>query len=260
MPSNLQGAVAARDHRRTVSLLTGPLYEERFAMNDAVLNLVRTRSLADQIADSIVEGIAAGAIKPGQKIIEVELASQLQVSRVPVREALKILEAQGIVESRPHRGVRVVDFDSRKIAQIYEVRIFLEKLAIRDACNDVQNMSGLLARLDATIEQMDQCLARGDLMGVSKADMQFHHEICIAAENRIVLILWETLSRHMLIIFEQELMGDTDSAHIVDHHRALRDALKHRDMNRLEHELEQHILRIQGADPEARHSASRASP
>ena len=84
-------------------------------MTDPALSLVRTRSLADQVANSIVEGIANGAIAPGQKIIEVDLATQLQVSRAPVREALKILEAQGIVVGRPHRGVRVVDFDKSKI-------------------------------------------------------------------------------------------------------------------------------------------------
>jgi DNA-binding GntR family transcriptional regulator len=221
-------------------------FQDASNMDDAVLNLVRTRSLADQVADSIVEGIAAGIIMPGQKVIEVDLANQLQVSRVPVREALKILEAQGIVVSRPHRGVRVVDFDTRRIAQIYEVRIFLEKLAIRDACNDAENMPALLARLDSAIEQMDQCLARGDLMGVSKADMQFHREICIASDNKIVLILWETLSRHMLIIFEHELKTDADRSRIVDHHRTLRDALGERNFASLEDKLEKHILRIQG--------------
>ena len=215
-------------------------------MDDPVLSLVRTRSLADQVADSIVEGIANGVIAPGQKIIEVSLASQLQVSRVPVREALKILETQGIVVSRPHRGVRVVEFDKSKIAQVYEVRLFLEKIAMRDACANRDNMPRLLAKLDKVIDRMEQDLARGDLLGVSKADMEFHHEICLASENEIAIILWETLSRHMMIIFEQELKDDADRAHIVDHHRVLRHLLETAGPRELERELERHILRIQG--------------
>jgi len=215
-------------------------------MNDPVLNLVRTRSLADQVADTIVEGIANGVIAPGQKIIEVDLASQLQVSRVPVREALKILETQGIVVSRPHRGVRVVEFDKGKIAQVYEVRLFLEKIAIRDACTKRENMPRLLAKLGQVVDRMEQYLARGDLLGVSKADMEFHHEICIASENEIAIILWETLSRHMMIIFEQELKDDADRAHVVDHHRRLRQMLETASPKDLERELERHILRIQG--------------
>ncbi len=215
-------------------------------MNDVGLRLVRTKSLSDQVADSIVEGIAAGSLTPGQKIIEMALADSLQVSRVPVREALKILEAQGIVVSRPHRGVRVVAFDKSKIAQIYEVRLFLEKLAIRDACSKPGNMARLLRQLDAALIRMEECLRRGDLLGVTQADMDFHREICLASENEIVIILWETLARHMLIVFEQELQGDADRAHIVEHHRALRRALESGDPDALSAEIEKHILRVQG--------------
>ena len=159
-------------------------------MTDPVLSLVRTRSLAEQVADLIVEGIANGALAPGQKIIEVDLAIRLQVSRVPVREALKILETQGIVVGRPHRGVRVVEFDKSKIAQVYEIRLFLEKIALRDARARIESMPKLLVKLDKAIDRMEEYLARGDLLGVMKSDMDFHHEICLASENEIVIILW----------------------------------------------------------------------
>jgi DNA-binding GntR family transcriptional regulator len=215
-------------------------------MTDPVLSLVRTRSLAEQVADSIVEGIANGALAPGQKIIEVDLASRLQVSRVPVREALKILETQGIVVGRPHRGVRVVEFDKSKIAQVYEIRLFLEKIALRDARARIESMPKLLVKLDKAIDRMEEYLARGDLLGVMKSDMDFHHEICLASENEIVIILWETLSRHMMIIFEHELKADAHRAHIVDHHRKLRHMLRTACPNELEREIERHIMRIQG--------------
>ena len=225
-------------------------------MHEIGLRLVRTKSLSDQVADSIVEGIASGSFVPGQKIVEVALADRLQVSRVPVREALKILEAQGIVVSRPHRGMRVVAFDKAKIAQIYEVRLYLEKLALRDACARPGNMGRLLGQLDAVLVRMEECLRRGDLLGVTQADMDFHREICLASQNEIVIILWETLSRHMLIVFEQELKGDADRAHIVEHHRALRIALESRDPETLAGEIESHILRIQGPRPAVRPPAA----
>lgn len=95
--------------------------------------------------------------------------------------------------------------------------------------------------------RMEECLRRGDFMGVTQADMDFHRQICLASENEIVIILWETLSRHMLIVFEQELKSDADRAHIVDHHRALRRALESRDPVTLGAEIEKHILRIQGS-------------
>lgn len=225
-------------------------------MKETTLTLVRTRSLADQVADSIVEGIAAGILAPGQKVVEAELAKQLQVSRVPVREALKILEAQGIVVSRPHRGVQVASFDDRKTEQIYEVRVGLERIAARDACERHHGMPALLIRLDGILEEMEHCLRRGDLMGVSKADLRFHHEICLASGNEIVVTLWEALSRHMLIVFELELQGDAERAHIVDHHRALRRALERGSPPEVEAEIQRHIMRLQGERASAARGAA----
>jgi DNA-binding GntR family transcriptional regulator len=215
-------------------------------MQEPALNVVQTRSLADQVAVSIVEGIASKAIAPGQRIREVELASRLQVSRVPVREALKILHAQGIVIGRPHHGVRVARFDDRKIVQIYEVRCCLEKIAVRDACRHRSAMPQLLAKLDSIIDKMERSLERGDLIGVSKADLEFHRAICAASGNEIVITLWEALSRHMLIVFEQELLGDAERPHIVDHHRALRAAIEKLPPQRLAGEIERHIMRLRG--------------
>lgn len=209
------------------------------------LTVVNEKSLAERIADSIVEGIATGTFVPGQRILEVELANELGVSRVPVREALKILHTQGIVVGRPHYGVSAAAYDNRKITQIYEVRCYLEKTAIRDA-RQRNTMPSLLRRLDENIAAMEDSLKRGDLMGVSKADLQFHHEICRASENEIILVLWEALSRHMLIVFEQELLGDAERASIVGHHRALRQALEEMPADELEKEIENHIMRLRG--------------
>lgn len=214
-------------------------------MKQPRLTVVNDKSLAERIADSIVEGIASRSFVPGQRILEVELASELGVSRVPVREALKILHTQGIVVGRPHYGVSPAAYDNRKIVQIYEVRCFLEKTAIRDV--KLRNkMPALLLRLDQSIAAMEDCLTRGDLMGVSKADLEFHHQICLASENEIILVLWEALSRHMLIVFEQELLGDLERASIVEHHRALRRSLEALSADELEKEIEGHIMRLRG--------------
>jgi DNA-binding GntR family transcriptional regulator len=220
--------------------------QRKVAMQQSLLGVVTPKSLADQVADAIVEGIASRAIAPGQRITEAELASQLRVSRIPIREALKILNAQGIVVSRPHYGVRVAEFDDRRIEQLYEVRCALEKIAVRDACARRAELPGLLHRLDAIVERMARSLDRGDLIGVSKADLEFHHAICLASGNEIVITLWDALSRHMLIVFEQELLGDAERPHIVDHHRALRAAIESLPPRRLGQVIEKHIMRLRG--------------
>ena len=82
-----------------------------------ILTFARSPSLAEQAAEAIVGGIAAGIFKPGERLVETNLAATLQMSRVPLREALKILEAQGIVASTPHRGTFIPTFDDNRVAR-----------------------------------------------------------------------------------------------------------------------------------------------
>src|SRR5947208_10591193 len=104
--------------------------EEPAVSSPPVLSMVRSPSLAEQAADAIVTGVSAGALKPGQRLVETELAGLLNMSRVPLREALKILEAQGIVESIPHRGTRIAMFDEARVNQIGQVRIAVARIAL----------------------------------------------------------------------------------------------------------------------------------
>jgi DNA-binding FadR family transcriptional regulator len=103
-----------------------------------------------------------------------------------------------------------------------------------------------LSKLDAVIDKMERSLDREDLIGVSRADLEFHHAICLASGNEIVITLWEALSRHMLIVFEQELLGDAERPRIVDHHRALRKAIEKLPPQQIAHEIERHIMRLRG--------------
>ena len=140
----------------------------------------------------------------------------------------------------------VARFDDNKIVQIYEVRCALEKIAIRDARRNRSALPQLLRKLDETIERMARCLDHDDFLGISKADLEFHREICLASRNEIVITMWNALSRHMLIVFEQELLGDAARPHIVDHHKSLRNAIGTCSPKELSREIESHIMRLRG--------------
>ena len=79
---------------------------------------IAQRTLPEQVADAIVRGIAKGALKPGERLYEPGLVDRLKVSRAPIREALRILETQGIVEGEPQRGLRVCMFDQMRRAEV----------------------------------------------------------------------------------------------------------------------------------------------
>jgi DNA-binding GntR family transcriptional regulator len=191
-----------------------------------------------------VAGVASGALKPGQRLVESELASLLDMSRVPLREALRILEAQGIVESTPHRGKRITEFDEEKIEQICEARIALERIALRDAVRAYHRHPERLARLDQIVETMEEAARRQSWLEISKADLAFHREFCVASGNPVVLTLWDALARHVLIVFGHEIRSEKDAAIVGPHHRRIRKLLAKGDIASLWDEIERHILRL----------------
>jgi DNA-binding GntR family transcriptional regulator len=208
------------------------------------LSMTRVPSLAEQAADAIVTGISSGALKPGERLYETELATLLKMSRVPLREALKILEAQGIVESVPHRGTRIALFDEERVNQICEARIALERLALAAAAPKYRADSALFSWLDAIVARMEVAAERLDWIGVSKADLDFHREICRVSGNEIVSTLWESLARHVFIVFGHEIRDQRDAAAIGPQHRRLRDLLAAGDAKGLHAEIQRHILRL----------------
>jgi DNA-binding GntR family transcriptional regulator len=208
------------------------------------LSMARSPSLAEQAADAIVMGVSAGALKPGQRLVETEVAGLLQVSRVPLREALKILETQGIVESIPHRGTRIASFDETRVLQICEARIAIERIALSYAVPIYRADPALLSRLDRIIAVMARAAERMEWIEISKADLDFHREICRASGNSIVATLWEALARHVFIVFGHEIRDERDAPIMAPQHRRLRDLISAGDLGTLNEEIETHIMRL----------------
>jgi len=210
-----------------------------------ILTMAPASGMAERAAEAIVLGVASGALQPGQRLVEVELARLLQMSRVPLREALKILEAQGIVESAPHRGTHIATFDEARIDEICEARLALEKIAMRGAMAAYRRDPALVARLDKILGAMERAAMHMEWIEISKADLDFHREICRASGNAIVQKLWDALARHVLIVFGKEIRSERDAKTIVPQHKRLRDMLAAGKAEALDEELDQHILRLQ---------------
>lgn len=204
----------------------------------------RTFSLAVRIADALTDAIAVGAIEPGERLVETEIAGRMGVSRVPLREALKLLEAQGIVEVLPHRGARVVAFDDTRIDRVCEARVALERLALRTAVPVFQVDPTRLAMLDRLIDALSLAARRQAWLELSKIDLAFHRTVVEASGNDIVVKLWEALARHVLIVFGREVRSERAGSRLVEQHARLRDLLAAGDLTELLEEIERHILRL----------------
>lgn len=204
----------------------------------------RPPSLAVRIADALSDAIAGGAIEAGSRLVETEIAARMGVSRVPLREALKLLEAQGIVEVLAHRGARVVPFDEARVDRVCEARVALERLALRTAVPAFQLDPSRLATLDRLIDAMLPAVRRQAWLEVSKADLAFHRTIVEASGNDIVAKLWEALARHVLIVFGREARSERAGPQLALQHARLRDLLAAGDLATLLDEIEPHILRL----------------
>lgn len=133
-------------------------------------------SNVDRALSALRQMIFSGALMPGSDHLETELAERLGMSRTPVREAALMLQAQGLVEVRPRRGIRVLPVSAQDMADIYDILTELESLAAARAAEAAYSKPDL-ATLAETIRDMDSALAADDLRAWAEADDRFHREL-----------------------------------------------------------------------------------
>jgi DNA-binding GntR family transcriptional regulator len=214
------------------------------AFGEPSLGLIPARNLAATVAGRIVDAIAWGELEPGQRLVEAELAARLGISRVPLREAIKTLEAQGILTVLPHRGTHVAAFGESWAARVRRARIALERLAFLDAGRALRHDPRQVDRLDRLILAMEQDAAGGDFLGVIRSDLAFHRSVVDISGDDLVATLWEALARHVLIVFGREVRAHHPILRHGEEHRELRDLLLAGDPEALEIGLERHIERV----------------
>lgn len=216
--------------------------------NDA-FKIPKRVALAETIADAIAGGIANGILKPGERITETALADRMEVSRAPVREALKILHAQGIVTADSNRGFRITTFEQETVEKVLEVRLSLEVILLRDAILNWRLTDQKASCLNAPIAQMHEAAVNNDRAASLDADLSFHRAIAEAADNEIVFILWTAIARHVMIIFSLRTYRDDDLHAVVRHHELFRDFILEQIASKtapdaLKDKLEDHLLQV----------------
>ncbi len=185
--------------------------------------------LADQVKDRLLQDILAGRYAPDSRIVETRVARELGTSQAPVREALRGLEALGLVAITPFRGARVRRPTSEELIGAYAVRSELESLGARLA---VPRLTALdLADLSELNDQMQRAAARGDVHEVATADALFHGRLVSAAGNGTLTRIWSSLepfSRTYLTL----LIPAADAHWTADLHPPILDALRAGDAER----------------------------
>ncbi|MDB5372491.1 MAG: GntR family transcriptional regulator [Belnapia sp.] len=188
------------------------------------LSPVQPRTMVEQAAEAIVAAAARGLFLPGDRLVEAEIARDLGISRVPVREALRLLESQGIVVSTPYKGMRLMQVTNAGVAALMRVRLALESLAVREAIA-IPGGQERFARLGLAAAVYAHACQLGDPAPIVLADEDFHAELCRASGNAPLLALWQSLARQLAVIWGLAQQGRS-SAQAEDQHRALIAALE----------------------------------
>ncbi|MEW6225188.1 MAG: GntR family transcriptional regulator [Chloroflexota bacterium] len=194
--------------------------------------------LADQVKDHILQAILAGRYPPHSRIVETRIARELGTSQAPVREALRGLEALGVVEILPFRGARVRRPDTSELLEAYAVRSALEALGARLAVPALTDAD--VAELARYCDQMHQAAKTGDRHTVALADASFHGKLIEVSRNLTLERVWRSLEPFSRTYITLVAPG-ADANWTANLHGPILDAVQRRDPELVVRALERHF-------------------
>lgn len=185
----------------------------------------RPRTTADEVEERLIIAIARGDKASGERITEAEIASALQVSRVPAREAMQKLQVRGILVGGDKRGLRVSDYSGRRIAELFELRFAIEKIIFQHVMRQSHDKTELLEELEQILERMAEYSNSGDPVALSSIDLDFHRAVAKHSGNVLAAQVWEGLAQHLIIVFCRDWSTASDRTGEVRLHRKMIDFL-----------------------------------
>lgn len=188
------------------------------------MTVPRRATAQDAVLVGLRADILTGALGPGDQVVQETLAERYGVSRVPLREALKMLEAEGQVVYHPHRGYFVAELSVADLLEVYRLRSLLEAEAIRQAvptltAADIEEIAALAA-------DVDRAAAAGDVLAMTAANRRFHFALFDAAGlprlTRLLHQLWDATDAYRALYFQQE----SNRTRVAEEHAAMIGALR----------------------------------
>lgn len=204
------------------------------------LGHIDNNPLRGRIADILRDLIIGGEMKPGDAIIEMELASQLGVSRAPLREALQVLNTEGLIEIIPYHKTTVRKLTRRDISELYSLRSALECFAMREIIK--QKDPKAVETLQEVYDEMVAKAEAGDDARASALDHHFHTTIIHLSNHNLLISTWNSVSMRVRQVLALRDMRRSDINKIARSHKILIDAIIEGDMQKSDALTEAHIM------------------
>lgn len=204
--------------------------------------MIVQESLVTLAANEVRKLIVSGELAPGDKLKEPPLAGRLGISRPPLREALRTLESEGLLEQSPRRGYRVVSMTAADIDEIYSLRRALEMFALDRLLS--RNDPSVYVALDPVMKAMRSAAKRGDRAAVVQANVDFHTALVDAAGHGRLSETYRSLMLQMQLCMAANVLNEArtkgDLTKGCDRHAELLDCLRSGDPQRIRREFEEH--------------------
>jgi DNA-binding GntR family transcriptional regulator len=197
--------------------------------------------LRENAYELIKRMILKGYFKPGERLIENQLSKKFGVSRTPIRESIRKLAAEGLVEITPKGGTKVSKLTKKDIDEIYEIRGVLESLAAEKAASLMSHEE--IESLEKLLKDSEKTLLNKDMKRMAQIDTKIHNLICKYSKNNRLSQLIDVLCTN--ITRQRELILETPGAgkEAIAGHRKIINAIKKRDKQVIKKSVHEHIMR-----------------
>ena len=207
--------------------------------SDFSVNMNEYLPLRDVVFNTLRQANLKGELKPGERLMEIQLAQRLGVSRTPIREAIRKLELEGLVIMIPRKGAEVAHITEKDMRDVLEVRCTLEELAVELACKHVT--PEYIAELRAANKIFESAIVSRDLMSIVDADVQFHDVVYSMTGNARLIQIINKL-REQMYRYRLEYIKDARSHSIlISEHEDIIDKIEKNEVDAAKSVIRQHI-------------------
>lgn len=191
------------------------------------VNMNEYLPLRDVVFNTLRQAILRGELKPGERLMEIQLANKLGVSRTPIREAIRKLELEGLVLVAPRKGAEVAQITEKSLRDVLEVRRSLEELAVRLACERMEPQR--LSDLKEAEHAFEAVLGSDDITVVAEADVAFHGIIYVATDNERLIQLLNNFREQMYRYRVEYLKRTECHSQLLAEHRGIIRAIENKE-------------------------------
>jgi len=197
------------------------------------------KPIRDIVYESLRTAILKGDLKAWDRIVEKDYADKFNISRTPVREAIRKLEIEGFIEYVPRKGVVVKSFDAKEIMEIFSIRIALECLAVKSAINNIDEKEiGMLVKI---VEEMEKADVRGNIIELYRLCKEFNEVLLNASKMPRLITIINTMQDYLERFRKITLAQRVRRTNAITEHRAILQAILNKEERKAQQLVAKHL-------------------